>query len=187
MPAQSQLHEFLRQAHIFAAAVREILEEKCLRQSTDVELSFHQFTLLQLISNNGDHQVVDIANFFGVSPAAASKSVDKLVRLGLLNRQAKETDRRAVSLSLTPTGKGLIRRYESVKAEKLERALGHLESGELHQVSRDLEKTSYALLEKEAEFRDICLRCSALYAPECVLRELHHGCLYDRRRSLRGG
>ena len=88
------LLDFFHSAHIFASTVRDILEEKFLRQATDLKLTVPQFNLIRLIAVQGDYHIRDIARVMGVSQAAASKNVDKLVRLGLLARRVHPTDRR---------------------------------------------------------------------------------------------
>jgi hypothetical protein len=67
----------LRYSHIFASTVREILESKLLREASPLPLSLSQLHLLKLMTLNGRHQVGELAGFLGVSPPAATKSVDK--------------------------------------------------------------------------------------------------------------
>ncbi len=183
MASTGQFRDFLHQAHIFASTVHEILEEKCLRESTDLEISVSQLTLLQLIAHNGDHQLGEIASFFGVSPAAASKTVDKLVRMGLVERSVNAVDRRALSLSVTSGGRKLIRAYEGKKKKKVARVFSQIPEDEVMGLARGLERVCYSILKEEGDFGDICLKCSALYQPQCMIRDLHDGCVYARKRG----
>src|SRR3990172_1781993 len=89
----------LRSSHIFASAVREILEQKLVREVSSVPLTLSQFHLLKLMHLNGRHQVGQVADFLGVSPPAATKNIDKLEALGLLVREPSKGDRRARLLS----------------------------------------------------------------------------------------
>ena len=139
---------FLQNAHILASIVREILEEQCLRQATDSELSFSQFYLLRLVEFHRDHQVCAFASLMGISQSAVSKKVDKLVRLGFIERQIHQNDRRAFTLNLTTRGRRSIREYETLKEEKLGEALCGLPLEELNALARGLEKVSYFMLGK---------------------------------------
>ena len=76
--------QLLRISHVFAFAIREILETRYLRETAPSPLSLSQVHMLKLIDLNGNHYVGEIAEFLGVSAPAASKNVDKLARLGLL-------------------------------------------------------------------------------------------------------
>ena len=64
---------FLRNAHIFASTVQDVMGKKYLEAAADQDISYPQFELLRLIELNGNHQVREIASFLGVSQAAASK------------------------------------------------------------------------------------------------------------------
>ena len=192
MPPSDALVDFLHSAHIFASTVRDVLEEKCLRQAADEDLNLPQFSLLRLIANNGGPQVRGMASLLGVSQAAVSKNVDKLVRLGLVARQVQESDRRAVSLSVTPRGTELMRRYEERKRETLEDVLEHFSPDELQRLTRGLGELSYLILQKEQDPREICMRCSAYQVDECPLRAASNGCIYapagdyDRKHATAG-
>ena len=183
MTEREALAQFMHNAHIFAAAVREILEEKYLRRATDLDITLPQFNLLRLIEYNGDHQVREIASFFGVSQAAASKTVDKMVRLGLVSREVQADDRRAFSLSLTGRGKNLIQRYETLKEEKVSDVLDQFGPEELEGLSRGLEKVAYLIFEEEPNVADICMKCSAYNVERCPLQSVSDGCIYVQTRK----
>lgn len=173
---------FLHHTHIFASTVREILEEKYLRQSTKLDLTVPQFSLLRLIAHSGQHQVGEIAAFLGVSQAAASKTVGKLVRLKLITRETQASDRRAVSLNLTSRGKGMIQKYEALKEEKLKGVLESITAEELAALMSGLEKVSHLILDREVE-RSRCMQCNAYYVKPCMLQPKGGGCVYLQTRK----
>ncbi len=177
------MHRFLHNAHVFASTVQEIMGEKCLRETTEGEISVPQLELLTLISRGGNHQVREIASFVGVSQAATSKNVDKLVRLGLVARVVQESDRRAVSLSLTQRGRSIIHRCEELVAEMLGRVLGVFSDDEVETITRDLGKVSFRILEAEADGNHVCMRCNAYYVDHCPVRQLGDGCIYNKSRG----
>ena len=68
------------------------------------------------MSLNGRHQMSDLAEFLGVTPPAATRNVDKLENLGLVNAQpSAEDDRRATLISVSEAGAELVDRYEELK------------------------------------------------------------------------
>jgi DNA-binding MarR family transcriptional regulator len=166
--------------------VREILDEKYLREATSLDISLPQFNLLRLIDHNGNHYVGEMANFLGVSQAAASKNVDKLVRLKLVAREIQADDRRATSLSLTARGKKIIRRYEALKQEKLREVMASFDPEELGGVIQGLEKVCYMILKKEEDIEGVCMKCRAYYIEHCPLQSLSTSCIYVRNRKQTG-
>ena len=179
--------DLLRYSHIFASAVRDLLEIKVLREVTDAPLTLPQFHLLKLISLNGNHQVGEVAQFLGVSPPAATKNIDKLERLGLVARSPSTDDRRATLLASSAKGRRLVQRYEAAKEDRLEPILDGFSEGELAQFTRLLERFSLQLIGLEDSGEGLCLRCSAYYDEACPVNHLRDGCPYQKARSNRRG
>ena len=180
---QDELYGFLRYSHIFASLVREVLEEKILREVSSDPLSLSQFHLLKLIALNGTHQVGEVADFLGVSAPAASKNIDKLERLGMVARRPSPGDRRAILLSSSPKGRRLVDKYEAAKEERLAPVLAGFSSQEVRQLSRLMERFSLRLLRMEVPGDGLCFRCSAYYEDSCPVSHLHDQCPYQRLRK----
>ncbi len=77
-------------------------------------LSFSQIILLMRLYHGGKSGVSWIGEQLGITNAAASQSIDRLVNLGLIERTEDPEDRRAKQLVLTRQGQALI--TKSVKA-----------------------------------------------------------------------
>jgi DNA-binding MarR family transcriptional regulator len=174
-----------RYSHIFAAAVREILEVRFLREATELPLTLSQFHLLKLMAVNGQHQVGEVADFLGVSPPAATKNIDKLERLGLVIRMPSPGDRRATLLSVSPKGRRLVKGYERLKTARVAPVLEGFEPEELEQFSRLLERFAVALLSLSPGGDGFCLRCAAYLAAGCPVGEVRGGCPYEKMRASR--
>jgi len=174
--------ELLRYSHIFASVVREILEEKLLREVSPDRLTLSQFHLLKLIALNGRHQVGQIAEFLGVSPPAATKNIDKLERLGLVARSPSEGDRRATLLASSPKGRKLVEKYEALKEERLGPILDAFSAEELGQLAHLMERFSLALIRQEESRKGLCFRCSAYYDANCPMQRLRDACPYQKIR-----
>jgi len=172
----------LRQTHIFASVVRELLAVRPVREASRVPLTLSQFHVLKVMSLNGQHQVGQVADFLGVSAPAASKAIDKLEALGLVVRSRSEGDRRATLLSVSPRGRRLVRRYEALKRERLAPVLAVFDGDELAALTRYLQRFSLALLQKELAGGDdngVCLRCDAYIEKGCAVGRLRGGCPYE--------
>ena len=71
-------------------------------------LSFSQLNVLMRLYHGGNSGVSEIGEQMGVTSAAASQAIDRLVLLGLIERTEDPKDRRAKRLALTPKGRTLI-------------------------------------------------------------------------------
>jgi DNA-binding MarR family transcriptional regulator len=181
----SRLFSLFRHSHIFATAVREVLEIKLLREIAPCPLTALQFHLLKLLSLDGHHQVGEVAHFLGVSPPAATKNIDKLARFGLVVRSPCTGDRRATLLSASRKGRRLVREYEKLKAERMSPVLGRFDQQELDMLSGLLERFSLALLDLDQSVDRFCLRCAGYIDKDCSVGQLGGGCPYQKSREAR--
>jgi DNA-binding MarR family transcriptional regulator len=170
----------IRISHIFAAAVREILELKLLHDLSDDGLTPRQLELLRFISLSR-HHIDDIARFLDISAPAATKAVDQLERRGLVSRGGCDGDRRLRVLCCSEKGKQLMERCRAAEGERLDSVLATFSDGELDALSLLLERYAVALI-SSASVRDVpCLRCSGYFDPNCPLQLIHSRCPYQER------
>jgi DNA-binding MarR family transcriptional regulator len=71
-------------------------------------LSFSQINILMRLVHGGSTGVSEIGEKMGVTNAAASQAIDRLVEKGLIERTEDPDDRRAKLLTLTSEGSALI-------------------------------------------------------------------------------
>jgi DNA-binding MarR family transcriptional regulator len=71
-------------------------------------LSFSQISILMRMVHRGSTSVSEVGEQLGVTNAAASQAVDRLVQMGLIERKEDPEDRRAKRLALTQKGRTLI-------------------------------------------------------------------------------
>ena len=79
-------------------------------------LSFSQLNVLMRLYHGGTSGVSEIGEQMGVTSAAASQSIDRLVHLELIARTEDPADRRAKVLVLTPKGRELITRGIEIRS-----------------------------------------------------------------------
>ena len=178
--------DFLGSAHVFATAVREVMEEKLLHEVAGKQTSIPQLKLLTLVARTDTHTIGDVAAFLGVSKAAASQTVEKLVRRKWLRRTVEKTDRRAVRLSLTESGQRLLAEYESARNQKLARVFDNFSDKELHHMADLLDRVSTEIVNHSAKPEEICLQCGIYFRERCLLRNvMGRTCFYQKHRDVR--
>lgn len=108
---------------VLAEVVREWSEVFMRRSGHDfkrfmdeTELSFSQINILMRLRFDGKCGVSEIGDQLGVTSAAASQAIDRLVNLNLIERTEDPTDRRAKLLVLTPKGRDLISRGIEIRS-----------------------------------------------------------------------
>jgi DNA-binding MarR family transcriptional regulator len=160
---------------------------KFLREVSPNPLTLTQFHLLKVITLNGHHQVGKMANVLGVSPPAATKSIDKLEQQGLVVRHPSKGDRRATLLSSSPKGRRLVEKYEKLKESRLSPVLQEFSDDEMNRMVHLIKRFSLSLIKKEDSDGGLCLRCAAYCEEGCPIGEIRGGCPYVKARDARVG
>ena len=83
-------------------------------------LSFSQINILMGLVHRGETSVSEVGEHLGVSNAAASQAVDRLVGLGLIQRTEDPDDRRSKQLALTLKGHDLIEKAIEARSQWVE-------------------------------------------------------------------
>jgi DNA-binding MarR family transcriptional regulator len=86
----------------------------------ETDLSFSQISVLMRLKHGGKSGVSKIGSQLGVTNAAASQAVDRLVHLGLIERSEDPQDRRAKRLALTQAGQAVIEKAVSARSQWIE-------------------------------------------------------------------
>ncbi len=180
-PTAELIEAIVGSTRVFSRAVSSVVEDGVLHDSGDQRLTPTQVTVLKLINHSGSRTLSELATLLDVSNAAASKSVDRLVRRRLLGRREAKTDRRLTELTLTRFGRDVLTRYERLKADKLARTFEPFSSDELRGAVRVLQKLSAALLNSSDRAEEICLQCY-MHGDTCSVRQTK---MPERCRSLR--
>jgi DNA-binding MarR family transcriptional regulator len=104
---------------------------RVLRQQTDDGLSYALISLLFAIHRMQPVAAGDLAASEGVSPPSVTRSLSRLVDLGLVERLADPKDRRAAIISLTDKGEAERRHILLTREIWLSDRLRRLEPGDL--------------------------------------------------------
>lgn len=111
-PRSDPLHhdqEFLEQVDAVVRATR-VLVAVIAQSVAEVEdvITLPQFRVLVMVATHGPLNLRAVASALGVHPSNATRTCDRLVAGGLLDRRDDPTDRRHLVLTLTDEGRRLI-------------------------------------------------------------------------------
>ena len=91
---------------------------------------------------SGPLRLSALADRLGISAPTASRAVDGLVDLGLMERRPDPDDRRAVQIDLTRPGRKRVEEKQALAASALEPAVGALSAQERAQLAALLTRLS---------------------------------------------
>jgi DNA-binding MarR family transcriptional regulator len=169
------IRDLVASATIFASTVADLLEER-LHDVAGDRLTFAQWKVLTLVDRTEAKGVSEIATFLGISPAAASKTVGRLVRAGLLSREAVLDDRRTKELRITWRGKQILDDFDEAAQAALTDISGTLTPDDVTTMTRYLDRLSLNVMDRVSEVRKgLCFRCSIHFRDQCMLRDRADG------------
>ncbi len=90
------------------------------RFMNETGLSFSQVMVLMRLYHGSKSGVSEIGEQMGITNAAASQSIDRLVNLGLIERTEDPEDRRAKRLALTRKGQALVEKGIKARCQWIE-------------------------------------------------------------------
>jgi len=176
-------NEFLSSARVFAWSVREVIERTVLREVAGKDFTFSQLKLLYLVAHTDTLNITDAATFLGVSPPAASKAVDKLVRRRLLRRAETQQDRRTSRLSLTETSRKLMDAYITARDQRVGAVFSHFSAEELRRTSEVLDRLAGAITSSGADPTAVCMQCEIYFRDECRFQKYgERNCFYQHHQ-----
>jgi DNA-binding MarR family transcriptional regulator len=97
----------------------------------------HFHALLQL-ADGGPHTMGALAQAIDASLPSMSGIVDRIEARGLIERVRSATDRRVVEVRLTQAGRDWLCEMETMRRDKLERVLAHLDDARLSRLGSSL-------------------------------------------------
>jgi DNA-binding MarR family transcriptional regulator len=85
----------------------------------DENITIPQFRTLVILSNYGPMNLATLAGQLGVQPSATGRMVDRLVGVGLIDRQTHPTSRRELLAALTTRGRQVVRRVTAYRRDEI--------------------------------------------------------------------
>lgn len=117
----------------------------------DAKVSLPQLRVLVMVQDSGPLNMSAVADGLGVNPSNASRTCDRLVRAGFLDRREDLDDRRNVVLTLTPAGHRLVASMLRQRRTIFRQVVERMEVAERSQLAVTLVAFSDAAQELSAE------------------------------------
>jgi DNA-binding MarR family transcriptional regulator len=102
------------------------------------ETTIAQYRALVVLASRGPQRMVDLAGALGVAPSTAGRMCDRLVRKRLIRRHRARADRRAVLVSITPTGRQVVDQATTRRRALIAEILASLPAGRQRAVAEAL-------------------------------------------------
>jgi DNA-binding MarR family transcriptional regulator len=120
----------------------------------EVSITMAQAKVLYIVMAAGRIHMSELASRVGIGSSSASELVDRLVEMGLLERNHAADDRRQVVVSATADAVTLLERFRELNQRQLRELLAQLDDEELDVIERSVEVFGRALDRQAATATD---------------------------------
>ncbi len=134
----------------FAETMSRLLIEHQQRELAGLDLTLLQAQVLRVL-RRGALPTGQLAAALRISAPAITQLTDRLIRKGLIERQASANDRRSVLIALSAKGQQLVDQFRRRRSDIFNDALAELDDAEQAQVVGALEKVVAALESYESK------------------------------------
>lgn len=116
--------------------------------AVDSQVSLPQLRVMVMVRTRGPLNLSAVADGLGVNPSNASRTCDRLVQAGLLDRREAQGDRRHLALTLTAAGDELVDTVLRHRRHVLAQVVDHMD--EAHRGTLQTALTSFTAAAREA-------------------------------------
>jgi MarR family transcriptional regulator for hemolysin len=110
-----------------------------MRRGRGSDISIPQFRTMRFIQVNPDSSLSHLAEHLGLTLPSTSKLVDGLVKQKLVTRKESTSDRRKLTLLLTPAGASIVDKARADARLNLAQKLKDLSDDELNIISQSMQ------------------------------------------------
>lgn len=152
---------------LFSDIIFKTMTVQLLRELEDLDITLPQLQALTYVAEHPDCSIGALAEGLGVTHPAAVKSVERLVKKGLVARAVAASDHRQAQLAATSEGRQLVNEIRLQRTQRLTRVLDRMRPEERLALIRGLEKFVTAALMDERALDGLCLSCQTLMPSDC--------------------
>ncbi len=129
-----------------------IMKEFARRQVNELykgKITLPQFLILEFLDRQGESKMTALANFMGVTTAAMTGVVERLVRDSYATRENTPQDRRIIKVRLTAKGSGLVDKINGQRHKMVVNTFGKISGHDRQEYLRILMQIKDILAQKE--------------------------------------
>jgi DNA-binding MarR family transcriptional regulator len=98
--------------------------------AVEADVTLPQYRALVLLSSRGDHNVGALAEALEIHPSSATRLCDRLLAKRLITRANPEGNRREVTVTLSGSGRALVRSVTARRTREIRRIVDRLAPSE---------------------------------------------------------
>ncbi len=108
---------------------------KVVLKEVGADMAPHHMMIMKMLQESGPLSSSEIGEMLSIAKSQITHSVDKLVKLGLVEREHDTEDRRKIEISLTNKGRSILEKVDKTIGNHLKEKLAILSDDELEKLT----------------------------------------------------
>jgi MarR family transcriptional regulator, organic hydroperoxide resistance regulator len=129
--SRSNTEESMRQIVMKIIHIMRNIRSSGADANLDVELSYPQILVMYVLLETGPATMTQVAEWLKISHGVATRTVDRLVDKGIVERERADSDRRVVVVRLSDEGREYAEKMIGYHLEKMGQVLSTVSESEL--------------------------------------------------------
>lgn len=151
---------------LFSEIIFKTMTVQLLRDLEELDITLSQLQALTQVGERQKCSVGEIAEGLGVTHPAAVKTVDRLLKKGLITRSVSPDDHRQAEIQITFEGRRLVNAVRLERTQRLSRVLDQMSPEDRKGLITGLERFVEASMDTRA-LDGICRSCQTLLPTDC--------------------
>lgn len=106
-------------------------EEKILRKLSDITIKeLRTLDVISKLEKTGKNNATNVAKVLGITPGTLTSNIDRLIKKDLVDRDKWVEDKRTIVLTVTQSGKKILKNYNNEHLKIVKDALKNLTTKE---------------------------------------------------------
>lgn len=156
----NELEEFVNDIQKLFPRIMRYLEAEASRELIGLEVTPSQMNALVVLYGPPNLPMGELAEQLGLTESAATRLVDRLLRMNLVRRERDEADRRVVRVRLSSYGRQLAELVFARRQEQFTRFAGYMTDADRRHLIAGLSSllNAFATLEHESKTKALSIR-----------------------------
>ena len=108
---------------------------KVVLEEVGADIAHHHMMIMRMIEESGPLSSSEIGDMLAIARSQMTHSVDRLIELGMVEREHSKEDRRKIRISLTGKGRSTLERVDNSINNRLKEKLAILSDDELKKLA----------------------------------------------------
>jgi len=118
---------------------------KVMLQHFDADIAMHHLMIMNELKESGTLCCSEIGDAISIAKPQMTQSVDKLISIGMVDREPDTKDRRKINIRLTQRGRDTMERVDSIMKDIIAEKLAVLSDDELERLAESFNNIAVTL------------------------------------------